>query len=57
MTGFTLIDCRITNAVRCVPPENKPEPEEIKACGGFLASEIASMPQAAGDIGAGPDRA
>jgi uracil-DNA glycosylase family 4 len=42
--GLVLIDCRITNAVRCVPPQNKPEPAEIKTCGGFLASEISSMP-------------
>jgi len=41
--GFTLIDCRVTNAVRCVPPENKPEPAEIKSCGAFLADEIAAM--------------
>jgi uracil-DNA glycosylase len=41
--GLTLIDCRITNAVRCVPPENKPEPAEIKACSGFLAAEIAGL--------------
>ena len=34
--GLTLIDCRITNAVRCVPPENKPTPLEIKTCRGFL---------------------
>lgn len=43
--GLTLVDCRITNAVRCVPPANKPETDEIRACGGFLASEIAAMPQ------------
>ncbi len=43
--GFTLIDCRVTNAVRCVPPQNKPEPAEIKSCGAFLAAEIASMPK------------
>jgi len=43
--GFILVDCRVTNAVRCVPPQNKPEPEEIKSCGGFLAAEIASMPK------------
>jgi len=42
--GFRLIDVRISNAVRCVPPENKPEPVEIKTCNGFLASEIAAMP-------------
>jgi uracil-DNA glycosylase len=40
---FTLIDCRITNAVRCVPPENKPQPKEIAACGSFLADEIKAM--------------
>jgi uracil-DNA glycosylase len=42
--GLELIDCRISNAVRCVPPENKPEPAEIKACNGFLKNEIESMP-------------
>lgn len=41
--GFRLMDCRICNAVRCVPPENKPEPGEIAACNGFLAEEIAGM--------------
>ena len=42
--GLALVDCRITNAVRCVPPENKPEPKEITACRAFLAAEIAAMP-------------
>jgi uracil-DNA glycosylase family 4 len=42
--GVTLRDVRITNAVRCVPPENKPTPEEAKTCGGFLKAEIAAMP-------------
>lgn len=42
--GLTLIDCRITNAVRCVPPENKPTPGEIATCRGFLAAAIAEMP-------------
>ena len=41
--GLTLTNCRITNAVRCVPPENKPLPAEIKICNGFLAREIAAM--------------
>lgn len=41
--GVTLIDCRISNAVRCVPPQNKPETTEIKACNGFLTQEIAAM--------------
>ena len=43
--GLQLVDCRITNAVRCVPPENKPEPKEIAACNGFLVAEIAAMPR------------
>ena len=41
--GLELIDCRITNAVRCVPPENKPTPEEIRTCRDFLAPTIAEM--------------
>jgi uracil-DNA glycosylase family 4 len=43
--GLTLVDCRITNAVRCVPPENKPTPEEITTCRSFLAATIKDMPQ------------
>ncbi len=42
--GLKLINCRITNAVRCVPPENKPETSEIKTCGSFLKNEIEAMP-------------
>ncbi len=38
-----LINCRITNAVRCVPPANKPLPAEITACRSFLQAEIAAM--------------
>jgi uracil-DNA glycosylase len=41
--GLALVDCRITNAVRCVPPENKPTPAEIGNCRGFLAATIANM--------------
>ena len=41
--GLELIDCRITNAVRCVPPENKPTPDEIRTCRDFLAATIAEM--------------
>lgn len=41
--GFRLLNCRITNAVRCVPPANKPEPSEIKHCNRFLAAEISAM--------------
>lgn len=42
--GVRLVDSRITNAVRCVPPENKPETVEIKTCNRFLREEIAAMP-------------
>jgi len=41
--GLQLIDCRITNAVRCVPPENKPTPAEINTCRDFLKNTIAEM--------------
>jgi uracil-DNA glycosylase len=41
--GMKLIDCRITNAVRCVPPENKPTPAEIATCRDFLKATIAEM--------------
>jgi uracil-DNA glycosylase family 4 len=42
--GLRLVDCRVTNSVRCVPPENKPEPSEIAACRPYLAAEIGRMP-------------
>ncbi|MGE4529686.1 MAG: uracil-DNA glycosylase family protein, partial [Rhodospirillaceae bacterium] len=42
--GLELAGCRIANAVRCVPPENKPTPAEAKACLPFLAAEIANTP-------------
>lgn len=43
--GLTLIDCRIVNAVRCVPPANKPTPAEIKTCRAFLVGNLATMPR------------
>jgi uracil-DNA glycosylase family 4 len=43
--GLRLVDCRISNAVRCVPPQNKPLPAEIKACRPFLAATIQAMPR------------
>lgn len=42
--GLTLTDCRITNAVKCLPPENKPEPGEIRTCNRFLAGELRTAP-------------
>ncbi|WP_336081146.1 uracil-DNA glycosylase [Thalassospira sp. CH_XMU1448-2] len=41
--GLELLDCRITNAVKCVPPENKPTGPEANACRPFLISEFAAM--------------
>lgn len=41
--GLELVDCAITNAVRCVPPQNKPLPAEINTCRQFLVAHIAAM--------------
>ena len=45
--GLKLKHCRITNAVKCLPPENKPLPAEIKQCNGYLRAEIAALPKLA----------
>ncbi len=42
--GLALTDCRITNAVKCLPPGNKPIGAEIRECNGFLQVEIAARP-------------
>jgi len=42
--GLTPLCCRITNAVRCVPPANLPSSAEINACNPFLAAELSAMP-------------
>lgn len=39
--GMKLIDCRITNAVKCLPPKNKPDTAEIRVCNKFLRAELA----------------
>lgn len=39
-----LRNCRITNAVKCLPPQNKPLPAEIKSCNGYLRAELATLP-------------
>lgn len=44
--GLELIGARITNAVKCVPPENKPLPVEIKNCNRYLGAELHSLPSA-----------
>ncbi|MEM7427321.1 MAG: uracil-DNA glycosylase [Pseudomonadota bacterium] len=43
--GLELVDCMITNAVRCLPPQNKPVGAEIKACNPHLATRIATLPR------------
>jgi uracil-DNA glycosylase family 4 len=42
--GLRLLDCRISNAVHCVPPQNKPLPVEINTCRPFLIAAIGAMP-------------
>ena len=54
MTGWSFLDdWRITNAVRCVPPENKPLPVEINTCLEFLLAEIAVDAKSACDFHTG----
>jgi uracil-DNA glycosylase family 4 len=43
--GLKLRNCMITNAVRCVPPANKPEPAEVTNCRPFFASRLAELPK------------
>ena len=45
--GLQLIGCRITNAVKCLPPQNKPTGVEIKQCNEFLSAELQSLPEKA----------
>ena len=42
--GLQLVDCIISNSVRCVPPQNKPTPAEIAICGGYLRARMAALP-------------
>lgn len=44
--GLTLTGVRITNAVKCLPPENKPTPHEIQNCNSYLAAELARSREA-----------
>jgi uracil-DNA glycosylase family 4 len=41
--GLTLVDCLVTNAVRCAPPQNRPTPAEMASCRPFLAATMAGM--------------
>lgn len=43
--GLALVDCMITNAVRCVPPGNKPLPQEIATCRGYFSARLATLPK------------
>ncbi len=43
--GLELHNCRITNAVKCLPPQNKPETAEIKRCNHYLADELKALPK------------
>ena len=45
--GLTLSGCRITNAVKCLPPANKPVGAEIRLCNDFLVAELAALPAGA----------
>ena len=45
--GLELYDCRITNAVKCLPPQNKPLLEEVKQCNHYLRAEIDGLPSPA----------
>ena len=51
--GLKLTGCRITNAVKCLPPANKPEPGEIRECNHFLAVEMAELPAGASILALG----
>jgi uracil-DNA glycosylase family 4 len=45
--GLRLLNCRITNAVKCVPPQNKPLPGEIRTCNRYLATELGGLDRTA----------
>lgn len=42
--GLELARCRITNAVKCLPPQNKPRPDEVRRCNAYLEAELALLP-------------
>lgn len=51
--GLRLLDCRITNAVKCLPPANRPLPEEVRSCNAYLVEEIGILPQGAAVLALG----
>ncbi|MDB5865328.1 MAG: hypothetical protein JWO70_3134 [Betaproteobacteria bacterium] len=51
--GLELLGCRITNAVKCLPPENKPLPAEVRLCNGYLRGELESLAPASAILALG----
>ena len=51
--NLRLVDARITNAVKCLPPANKPQPSEIRNCNGYLAVELSVLPEGAAILALG----
>jgi uracil-DNA glycosylase family 4 len=51
--GLELVNCRITNAVKCLPPQNKPQLDEIRQCNGYLKTELDHLPDGSVIIGLG----
>jgi uracil-DNA glycosylase len=51
--GLMLVGCRITNAVKCLPPQNKPFPVEIANCNSYLAADLATLPRGAAVLALG----
>ena len=51
--GLTLRDCRVTNAVKCLPPQNKPLPVEVANCNSYLTADLALLPRGAAVLALG----
>ena len=51
--GLKLKDCRITNAVKCLPPANRPLPDEVRRCNDYLSAEIQALPEGAAILALG----
>ena len=51
--GLALLRCRITNAVKCLPPQNKPDSTEVRRCNAYLKGEIATLPNGAAILALG----
>jgi uracil-DNA glycosylase family 4 len=51
--GLELANCRINNAVKCLPPDNKPLPIEVRNCNGYLAADMARLPAGAAILALG----